>query len=270
MITYIIATHSGVETLPRTIDAVQNQTVSGETVIVVDQAGVDDTPDMLQKKYPDVNTVLIDSNVGHAAALNRGLEQVESKFVAILDDDIHLPVDWAETLISEFDARNDDVALIQPNIVEEDYERADYGNIETFQSCGVLARWEPLADVGFFDEEYFIYRDDYQISAALLNADYRIVGVPSTTTYHDATHGDTGLPFLKAYYETRNEIWNSMRYHSRYNTARWFPRWAVGRVIQARRSGTVRDTLRAFRDGWAKLNYWGQDHNRCKKYEARR
>lgn len=269
MISYVIATYAGEETLPETIDAIRNQTIDGEIVVAVDEAGVDDTPELLREEYPHVEAILLDENVGHAAALNHGLEQAGSEFVALLDDDIDLPEDWAETLLNEFDERDDDVAMIQPNIVEEDYERADFGEIVTFQGCGVLARREALAEVGFFDEDYFVYRDDYQVSAELLNAGYRMVGVSSTTTYHDATHNEEGLPFLKAYYETRNEIWNRARYHSRLKAMLSLPKWSAVRIYKAQKSGTVTETIKGLMDGVSRLDNWTSKHNRCPEYEQR-
>lgn len=268
-ITYVIASYSGAETLPDTINAIQAQTIDGEVIVAVDEAGVDSTPELLREEYPEVETILLQENVGHAAALNRALERTDSEFVAILDDDIDLPTDWAETLLNEFQKRDNDVALIQPNIVEDDYERADYGEIETFQSCGVLARRAPLAEVGFFDEEYFVYRDDYQLSAELLNAGYRMVGVDATTTYHDATHNEEGLPFLKAYYETRNELWNRARYHSRIKTLLWLPNWCGYRLLISRKSNTMADTAKGIIDGLSRLDFWTTEHNRSPKYEER-
>jgi GT2 family glycosyltransferase len=269
VITYVIATYGGAETLPKTINAIQDQTIDGEIIVTVDDAGVDNTPELLREEYPDVNAILLDKNAGHAAALNNGLEQSDSEFVALLDDDINLPKDWAETLLNEFEERDDDIALIQPNIVEEDYERADYSEIVTFQGCGVLARREPLKKIGFFDEEYFVYRDDYQVSAELLNAGYRMVGVSSTTTYHDATHNEEGLPFLKAYYETRNEIWNRVRYHSRIKAVLSLPKWSAVRIYKAQKSGTVTDVVKGLIDGASRLDNWTSKHSRCPKYERR-
>jgi GT2 family glycosyltransferase len=265
-ITFVIPTYAGEDTIEETIKSIYEQSLSESdisVIVVVDEAGVDNTVELLQQEYPNVELHTFSENRGHAAALNRGIQYAETEFVALCDDDIQFPTDWGETLLNEFKSLPPEVAVLQPRIIEPDYERAEFGDIDRFQSSGVLARRAAIKQAGYFDEDYFVYRDDYQLSAALLNSGYRIVGVDSTVTYHDGTHTDVGLPPLKAYYETRNEIWNLWRYQSRplalLNTFYWIP----SRLMKATRSGTVSETLKGILAGISRPQYLLSNYEYC-------
>lgn len=268
-VSYIIPTYGGSDTIRETIDSIKRQTINPYSIIVVvDKRDVDNTPEIIESEYPCVTMYQFESNVGHAVALNKGIKEAESDFVAICDDDIRLPNDWAESILEEFSARDSDLALVQPRIEEPDYTRDDFGEIAHFQSCGVMAKREPIKEVGYFDDDYFVYRDDYQLAAALLNHGYTMRGVDTTTTYHKGTHNDIGLPPLKAYYETRNEIWNRFRYHSRLSTLIRLPRWIIRRLLSARRSNTVLLTLKGILAGFSRPRYLLWDHEFCEEQSS--
>jgi GT2 family glycosyltransferase len=75
------------------------QTYPIERVIVVDNGSTDDTAAVARGAGAEV--ISMGSNAGFAAAVNRGIQQAESEWIAVLNNDITLEPDWLEKLMSK-------------------------------------------------------------------------------------------------------------------------------------------------------------------------
>lgn len=72
--------------------------------------------------------------------------------------------------------------------------------------CMMIAR-ETLSDVGFFDDRYFLYYEDADLSMRTKKAGFRILFQPKAILWHKnaASAGGSGSP-LQDYYITRNRL----------------------------------------------------------------
>jgi GT2 family glycosyltransferase len=155
-------------------------------------------------QYPGTK-VFLDRNIGFYRALNIGMSLIHSEFVAILDCDIVVPVDWWEALSAEVAAASD-VGLAGSRYVnldgslQEGYPRLRpdgwYGsNSEDLSiaadcqyiaiGCSVVRRsaWQA---VGGFDESYFISHGDIDFCYKLrYEGKYRIRYCPACSAIHD-------------------------------------------------------------------------------------
>ncbi|MCH8992196.1 MAG: glycosyltransferase family 2 protein, partial [Acidobacteria bacterium] len=88
-VTAIITTHNRSHLLPRAIESVINQTFKDFQLIVVDDASVDETPEIIQQ-YESKGSVLgirIERSRGANHARNQGAEAATGEYLAYLDDD---------------------------------------------------------------------------------------------------------------------------------------------------------------------------------------
>jgi GT2 family glycosyltransferase len=73
------------------------------TVIVVDDAGPDDTLERLAAEYPDVRVVALAVNSGFAAACNAGIRQGTGDIVVLVNNDVQAEPDMLELLVAPFE-----------------------------------------------------------------------------------------------------------------------------------------------------------------------
>src|SRR5207302_11076015 len=82
--------YNGRELLDVILPSLAAQTYPRLTVTVLDNGSSDDSAKYVRQHWPDARVVALPENVGVAAALNRGLETVETELVALLNNDIEL------------------------------------------------------------------------------------------------------------------------------------------------------------------------------------
>ena len=81
-------------------------------------------------------------------------------------------------------------------------------------ACFLINR-EMLERVGFFDDKYFLYYEDSDLSQRIRRAGYKIIHAPDAVLWHRnaAAAGGSGSP-LQDYYISRNRLLFGLRYAS--------------------------------------------------------
>ena len=85
-VSVVIPTHNRAATIERAVESVLAQTYKNIELIVVDDAGQDETLSLL-KKYSSVKTIVLNAPAGVSAARNRGVRASRGEWVAFLDSD---------------------------------------------------------------------------------------------------------------------------------------------------------------------------------------
>jgi GT2 family glycosyltransferase len=91
----------------------------------------------------------------------------------------------------------------------------------------MLFRTAALRKIGLFDEQFFMYPEDIDITRRM-NAEYRTVFFPGASIVHD---------HAKESYKSRRFLWIHVK-----NLIRYFNKW--GWIRDPQRSRVNRDTLR--------------------------
>lgn len=212
-ITVVIPNWNGSRLLLRCLEAVANQSMVPDDVIVVDNGSTDDSVESVAAAFPGVQVIEVGRNIGFAGAINRGVQASNSEFIALLNNDAEPDAEWLSSLgraISE----NDNIAICTPKIlrvsddpvVEFDsagdwysvwglgYPRGrgepDLGqyddSCDTLIASGTAAliRASVFEEVGLFDEKYFAYFEDYDFSLRVRLVGRDIRYEPSAIVYH--------------------------------------------------------------------------------------
>lgn len=155
---------------------------------------------------PDDVIVVDDSEtrLGPAAARNTGWRAAQSDWIAFLDDDIVLSLDWKVRLAADLDALGEDVGASQARIVvpmpddrrPTDAERGTAGLADAkWITADMAYRREALARAGGFDERFpRAYREDAELALRVQDLGYRIVRGSRVTTH--PVHPSTFLTSL--------------------------------------------------------------------------
>ena len=196
------------------LDGIRGQNLKFDEVIVVDNRSSDGTQAMIRADYPEVTLVeMHHSGYGACETFNIGFGTACGDYVAILDDDVVLPPDWTEKMLAKFGTEPETTAVISSKVVEPGmpdwFLNDELVNTErymsTFRGCASLARRDVLEQAGWYDDRFFIYGNERDLSCRIMNLGYRILQYPTVAVKH-------GTPFgMKAgrrslYYHVRN-LW---------------------------------------------------------------
>ncbi len=162
--------------------------------MVVDNASVDGTLEIVRRGFPEVGLIRCESNLGFCRANNLGIARTTSPFVLVLNPDTRLGEDFLEVLLPAFDdprvgmaagkllrfdgrtidsAGQDLARSRQPK--DRGYGRKDRGQFdrdqEVFGVCGAAAlyRRAMLTDLAdqegtIFDETFFAFYEDLDLA----------------------------------------------------------------------------------------------------------
>lgn len=204
-------THDGIELLKIVLPSLQAQRYHDFSVTVVDDASTDPTAPWLAEQWPVVAVLRLASNVGVAAALNRGAAAQQGELVALLNNDLELDPGWLEVLVAELDAHPTAAWCGGKQLRYHDRRRLDgagdvigwstgatrrghgeldsgrYDRPEWIFSAGAgaaLYRRAALEQVGGFDEDFLAYGEDSDWGLRAQLRGLRCRYVPAAVAYH--------------------------------------------------------------------------------------
>ncbi len=99
-LTVLMAVHNGSRFLRTAMDSILNQTYPHFNFLIVDDASVDDTREIIRSyQDPRITLLCLEQNRGQTAALNSGLRRVETPWLARMDaDDYSSPTRFEEQM----------------------------------------------------------------------------------------------------------------------------------------------------------------------------
>ena len=206
-VSVVIPTLNRADLLARTIDRIEDQTVSREIyeVIVIDNASKDHTRDVLRQKaklYPNLR-LFSQQKPGAAATRNVGIRAAKGETVLFIDDDILAEPNLIEAHLEHH--RNNDRASIIGAVVTPWAERRDpflrylrdraifnpYSltglpmDFSCYHTGNVSTSRALLNEIGGFDEGFSIYgMEDIELGYRLERIGCRMVHGPDARAVH--------------------------------------------------------------------------------------
>lgn len=239
LISVIIVNYNGKLVLPKCLASLEAQSFRNFEVIIIDNGSLDDSLGLIPYvRYP-LRIIELGKNTGFAYANNRGIELAKGDWVALLNSDAFPESDWLENLVAATELYTDysfftsnqrcynkpsyydgtgDVYAINGRAYRRDYmasvkdtERHDG---EVFGACAAAALYkkEILEEVGGFDEDYFCYFEDVDLSLRLRLMGYKCLYVENAKVFHvgAASSGSKDSDFA-VYYGRRNLTWTFLK-----------------------------------------------------------
>lgn len=232
--TIVIPSFNGLDLVKICLDSIDKQSVRDFEVILVDNGSKDGTSEWIKRHYPNVEVVRFAVNRGFGAAVNEGIRRSKSRFVFLLNNDTELDPACLATLIQTADA-NGEYDSFAPKMIqyhnrkmldgagdgvfrggaayrlgtqEPDSALWDH-SVRVFGACAgaALYRRAFFKEAGMFDENFFAYLEDVDISFRAVRLGLRCLYVPAARVYHmgSQTSGSM-LNTFTVYWTTQNMI----------------------------------------------------------------
>lgn len=228
----IIVNHNGAHLLHECLEALLRQTHPSYEVIVVDNGSTDKSEQLVREKFPTVHFLKLGANLGFSGGNNRGIEAARGVYIVLLNNDAVPEPQWLEELCKAM-KQNPRVGLCASRMMFYGTDRIDCTGLswlvwgrsrnlgwrekcqekhlqarEVFGACAgaALYRKKMLDEIGLFDEDFFLYAEDLDLSFRAQLAGYQCLYVPTAVVHHHAG-ATTGTPQGRArrvYYSVRN------------------------------------------------------------------
>ena len=223
----IIVGYNSALDLPACINALLAQEYPAFEIIVVDNASQDNTARIVKEYAGSIRYLKLNQNVGFAAGNNRGAGLAEGDILVFLNPDTVPRAGWLRALVTPF-VEDASIGLTTSRILmaDEPHLINACGNDITWTGLTVCrgvdqpaSQWEERSEVaavsgasfamrrllfrelGGFDEAFFMYFEDTDLSLRTRLSGYRIVYIPDSVVTHRYVFKFNAQ---KAYYQERN------------------------------------------------------------------
>jgi GT2 family glycosyltransferase len=207
----VIPNLNGAHFLEPCLESLAGQTLPPVEVVVVDNGSSDGSVDLLRERFPDARVLAFAENRGFAAAVNAGIAEANAELVAFLNNDAVADPGWLAELAACLERHPGAAAATSKLVLADDSGRLDgagdgltrsflpyvrghgepddgrYGDeVEVFGASGAAAVWHAsvLRELGGFDERFFAYYEDVDLSFRARLRGYEIWYAPRAVVRH--------------------------------------------------------------------------------------
>ncbi len=205
-------------------------------ILVCDMASASDpSPSIPEGKYPHSILLKSKKNLGFAGGNNWGMRQAKGEYLFIVNNDTEVTPNLLTNLVRPF-LENEEIGVTCPKIkyfsnpnviqyagfnamnvytgrvtsiglMEEDLGQYDLSKFTSgAHGCAMMVKREILERVGMFAEKFFLYYEEWDWSARILRAKYKIWYAADAVIYHKESLTVGKYNPIKVYYHTRNRI----------------------------------------------------------------
>lgn len=218
--------------------------------IVVDNASQDGTGPMVREKFPQVDLIELERNLGFSAAVNAGAKKSKAEYLLLLNPDIYFPENVINKMVQCIKQRPKALAMGFRQVDSQGQIQLSVGSkpwlmlellrrqiqrgldhrkkfsiwcVEKYLaeprcvswvagSC-ILVKRQAFETIGGFDEEYFLYFEDIDFCLRLAKLGGEIWYEPNVTLVHHRGASAATEPHLAetAYRQSQLRFWQKHR-----------------------------------------------------------
>lgn len=206
----LVVTYNSRAYLAQCIDSLMRDIDPRDELIMVDNGSTDGTAELVRTRYPQVRLIM-NANSGYAGGNNRGAARARGEYLVLLNPDTVVQPGTLSALIAPLAGKSDVglttaciVHMNRPNIVNTCGNTVHYTGLTYCRgagrsrqhyatSCEVDAvsgaacaiRRKVFEELGGFDEQFFMYVEDTDLSIRARLAGYRCWYVAEAVVLHD-------------------------------------------------------------------------------------
>lgn len=230
----IILNWNGINDTIKCLDSFRHQTYKNFKITVIDNGSTDDSLIRLEEysqKNKYIKIIHNDNNLGFAGGVNTGIRHALSEgfdYVALFNNDAVADKDWLKKLVEAIKPKDIGIStglllhrdgktidstgdwysiwgLPFPRNRNDKAKKAPSGGYVFSASGGAsLYKTEVLRQVGLFDEDFFAYYEDTDISFRAQLFGWKIVYTPAAIAYHEQGGTSKKIPGFTVYQTFKN------------------------------------------------------------------
>ena len=236
----VILNWNGKRYLEQFLPFVSDTTYNNYSIVLADNASIDDSVIFVKEKYPGIRIIVNPVNEGFAKGYNLALQQVDADYYVLLNNDVEVTAGWLEPVIALMES-DKAIACCQPKMLSFankeffEYAGACGGWIDTlgypfsrgriFETCerdtgqydnasevfwasgaAFIVRSAVFHECNGFDEYFFAHQEEIDLCWRMKRLGYKIYVQPASVVYHvgggTLAMGDS----RKAYLNFRNNL----------------------------------------------------------------
>jgi hypothetical protein len=214
-------------------------------IIIVDNNSTDGSQEFILKNFPRVRLLLNSENFGFSKANNQAIKQSRGEFILFLNTDTVIYPGALRLLLQELKS-NPKFGAIGPALFPKKnaYQVSFGGSVNFFSqvfqkyffngyyrlilrisqrqrevawlsAACLLVRRQALEEVGFFDENFFIYFEDIDLCVRIKKRGWKLIYLPTARVFH-AGGITTATKKLQSRYEyRRSQLYFYQKHNSR-------------------------------------------------------
>lgn len=211
-ITVVIPNYHGIKFIEECLGSLyaQEEGTPEYEVLVVDNASKDGSVEVIREKFPKTRLICLEENTGFCHAVNVGIQNSESPYVLLLNNDTKVFPDFIRQLYDVMDnfpgifsVSAAMLAWDKPVLMDDAGDlytifgwalargkRKPYAKYQrrakVFSACGgaALYRRSVLEEIGLFDENHFAYLEDLDLGYRARIHGYENVYAPAARVIH--------------------------------------------------------------------------------------
>ena len=232
-VSVVIVTLDRGDLLRHCLASVLAQDYAAREIVVVDNGSTEDIRGLLQREFPAVRCLRLDRNCGFAGGNNVGIRAATGQCIALLNNDAVAEPGWLRAMV-QVAATAPDIGAVGSVVIDGNRP----GRLDSFgvgitldgmsrqvgrgapvpsldgprevlavSGCACMFRADALRETGLFDERFFAYCEDTDLSLRLWRAGWRIAVAPEARVTHFYSQTSGAFSLRKVYLVERNHAW---------------------------------------------------------------
>ena len=226
--------------LEQFLPAVCNSDYPNLEIYIIDNASTDNSVAYVNEYFPHVKIIELSENHGYAGGYNLGLKYIKADYYILLNNDIEVPRNWINPIISLME-QDKKIAACQPKMLDFihrnqfEYAGASGGYIDTFgyafcrgrlfdqlemdgnqydtveeifwaTGACMFVRAESFHRAGGFDEHFFAHMEEIDLCWRFQLMGEKVMVVPQSHVYHVGGGTLNKMSNQKTYLNFRNNL----------------------------------------------------------------
>lgn len=232
IVSVVIPNWNGSDVITECIDSIKNQNLKPLEVIVVDNGSTDGSVEIIKKQFPEVKLISLEKNIGFAGAVNKGIKAAKGDYVFLLNNDATLEKNCLEELIKTAQTNKSDITqctiltnggklidsvgdeysiwgLPYPGMRNQPSDKAPKKDKEIFSASGGASLYKKslFNEIGYFDEDFFAYYEDVDISIRAHMQNKKIFLSTKAIVHHKMNYTAKKLPGFSREMAIKNSLY---------------------------------------------------------------
>lgn len=230
------------------------QTSSNMEIIVVDNASTDGSPEAVSEQFPNVRLIKNNENLGFGKANNIGIKHSAGNYIYLINSDIKVLDGCLDRLLNYIE-KSPTIGILGPKILNADlslqsscrqfpslwnnfcyalglsrvfsdskifsgehmfyFQHDKIKKVDVLVGCFLMVRRSAFEQVGFLDEQFFIYAEDVDWCKRFWKADWEVVFFPDAQAIHYRGASSSNSPLQFSLEQEKSSLKYWKKHHSK-------------------------------------------------------